>query len=142
MKKNRQRKGFTLIELMIVISIIGVLAAIAIPNFRQARFKSNQRACYANQKTILGALEMYNLDTGENLTVNNGENLDKLKNERYLQAVPMDPGCKSKGAANYNSDAVGNVWCLMHGSIEGEAAFIEPGGLDDSKAKGTGTCDG
>lgn len=142
MKKNRQRKGFTLIELMIVISIIGVLAAIAIPNFRQARFKSNQRACYANQKTILGALEMYNLDTGENLTVTNGDNLSILAKDKYLQAVPKDPGCKSKGEQNYNSDAVGNVWCLMHGSIEGKGAYIEPGRLDDGGAEGTGTCDG
>lgn len=120
MNKLRRRKGFTLIELMIVISIIGVLAAIAIPNFRTARQKSNQRACYANQKTILGALEMYNLDTGEQITITQGSNLaDKLVKGKYLQSLPKDPGCAAQGEKNYNSDADGLIWCTYHGTIEG-----------------------
>ena len=119
MNKLKKRKGFTLIELMIVISIIGVLAAIAIPNFRTARQKSNQRACYANQKTILGALEMFNLDTGEQMTIVSGSNLDKLVAQKYLQSLPKDPGCASKAEKNYNSDADGQIWCSYHGTIEG-----------------------
>lgn len=136
----RKRKGFTLIELMIVISIIGVLAAIAIPNFRQARKKSNQRACYANQKTVLGALEMYNLDTGQATTIAGNTELDKLKNDKYLQARPTDPGCSE--SANYRSDDVGNVWCTMHGNIEGETGVIDGGDLDATTANlvGDGAC--
>jgi len=140
MNQRRKRKGFTLIELMIVIAIIGVLAAIAVPNFRQARKKSNQRACYANQKTILGALEMYNLDTGQAITIADNTQLDTLRNEKYLQATPTDPGCT--GSANYRSDAAGNVWCLMHGNIEGESGVIDGGDLDATTAnlKGDGAC--
>lgn len=114
--KRMNRRGFTLIELMIVVAIIGVLAAIAVPNFREARRKSNMRACYANQKTLLGALEMYNLDYGSNITIDNKAALDKLKENNYLSSVPDDPGCAGKD--NYRSSEKGDVWCTFHGSIE------------------------
>lgn len=144
MRNVKRRKGFTLIELMIVISIIGVLAAIAIPNFREARNKSNKRACYANQKTILGALEMYNLDYGDNLTITARAQLEELAKLKYLQGVPSDPGCK-KGADNYQSDSVGNVWCKFHGNIEGDDGVVEGGGLSkgdkgETSAGGSGEC--
>ena len=55
MKKNR--KGFTLVEIMIVVAIIGILAAIAIPNFLLSRKKSHMNACIASLKQIQGAKE-------------------------------------------------------------------------------------
>lgn len=114
--KRMNRRGFTLIELMIVVAIIGVLAAIAVPNFREARRKSNMRACYANQKTLLGALEMYNLDYGTNITIEGETELTTLKTNNYLSSVPDDPGCAGK--ANYRSNEEGDVWCTFHGAID------------------------
>ena len=126
--KRMNRRGFTLIELMIVVAIIGVLAAIAVPNFREARRKSNMRACYANQKTILGALEMYNLDYGISMTINGKASLEILKSENYLSSVPDDPGCAT-GEQNYQSNDAGDVWCTFHGAIDTcmDSSCNEPG---------------
>jgi len=53
------KKGFTLIEIMIVVAIIAILAAIAIPNFISYRRTSQENACKANLKTIENACEAY-----------------------------------------------------------------------------------
>ena len=64
MKNNTSRKaGFTLVEIMIVVAIIGLLAAIAIPNFVRARTTSQKNACINNLRQIDGAKQQWALET-------------------------------------------------------------------------------
>src|ERR1700751_3414823 len=64
MKINTSRKGgFTLVEIMIVVAIIGLLAAIAIPNFVKARTTSQMNACINNLRQIDGAAQQWALET-------------------------------------------------------------------------------
>ncbi len=59
MLKFKDQKGFTLIELMIVVAIIGILAAIAIPNFMNYQCKANQREGQAMLSSLRTAMEAY-----------------------------------------------------------------------------------
>jgi type IV pilus assembly protein PilA len=119
-QKRRRREGFTLIELMIVIAIIGVLAAIAVPNFQAARRRANIRACYANQKTIAGAVEMYNLDFNQDITTLTGLGgaSGKLKTEGYLQEWPNDPGQGSANNYSMTGTSGNGITCSKHGTIQ------------------------
>ena len=63
MKVNKAKKhGFTLVEIMIVVAIIGLLAAIAIPNFVRARTTSQMNACINNLRQIDGAKQQWALE--------------------------------------------------------------------------------
>jgi prepilin-type N-terminal cleavage/methylation domain-containing protein len=93
MKTNRM--GFTLLEIMIVVAIIGLLAAIAIPSFMKARTTSQQKACINNLRQIESGKEQWALEARKR----QGDTTDTTAVNAYMKKAPE---CPSGGTYSYN----------------------------------------
>lgn len=97
---TKKRYGFTLIELMIVIAIIAILAAILVPNFLKARAQGQLTACKSNCKNIATALEMYSSDNGGRYPNGSANFAQKLTSGNYLKLIPT---CPAAGQNTYTN---------------------------------------
>jgi general secretion pathway protein G len=92
MKRNRRHEaGFTLIELMIVMAIIGVLATMAIPSFVTAIKHAREAVLKEDLQTMRAAIDSYTMDKQKA-----PQALDDLVQEGYLRSVPEDPMTHAK----------------------------------------------
>jgi prepilin-type N-terminal cleavage/methylation domain-containing protein len=105
---KRNNKGFTLVELMVVLLIIGILVAIAIPIYNKTQENAQKRACQSNLRTLDGAAAQY---YAANETWPG--NVDDLVNKSYIKKAP---NCPANSSAGYNWNGTVNAFECNHDS--------------------------
>ncbi len=101
-------------KLVLAVGGIGIIAAAAIPNFKAARGSAREKACFSNQRVLMGAVEMYNMDHDTMMTT---LDIPVLVKEKYLKSAPVgpEPECEYFSIGDLSGDGV--VACKRHGGI-------------------------
>ena len=112
MKKRNQ--GFTLVEIMIVVAIIAILAAVAIPNFVKYRQNSQAAACVSNLKQIEAAAEQAKMAGQEISSV-----ADLVGKNKYIKNMPHCPAAKDgENTYSLGDDAAGTPPTCSKGKVD------------------------
>ena len=103
MKKQMKKSGFTLVEIMIVVAIIGLLAAIGIPSFQRARANSIEKSMENNARMVAGGVEQFALENA----LASGDTVGQGDVEVYLKAGWAGLNVGGNNAATFAGGTVG-----------------------------------
>ena len=106
---RRRTSGFTLLELIVVVAIIGILATIAMPALKDVPRRAAEAVLKSDLRTFRDIIDQYKADTGTY-----PPSLDALVDEGYLRAMPMDPITKST-----------ETWVVVVEEVDPELEFAE-----------------
>lgn len=132
-KLRKNNKGFTLVELIAVIAILGIIAAIAVPRFSASRKKAAISAHNANVRTLMNAANLYFIENEQGANWTGGENEDW---NSYIQEWPEIPNGLSKedfGIKNDNWDEQYKVKITNEGEVTVTPGFIEDSTEEEDK---------
>jgi type IV pilus assembly protein PilA len=113
-------KGFTLIELMIVVAIIAIIAAIAIPSLLQSKMAANEASAISALRTLSSSQELYKTRTGfygdyNNLNNTAGGGTNKYIDPALAKADPDAAGCQAKSGywVDISVNGTNTDWCAI-----------------------------
>jgi type II secretion system protein G len=106
---NSIRRGFTLIEILIVVVILGILAAVVVPQFTNAADDANDAAVRSQLQTLRGQIELYRAQNSDDPDLNGTGWVDMIEGD-YLMNNPSNPLTSSATVAGTAAAGVGWVW--------------------------------
>ncbi|HIJ66729.1 MAG TPA: type II secretion system protein [Planctomycetes bacterium] len=144
MRTNKKNSGFTLVEILIVVVILGILAAIVIPQFTQASTEARENSLKANLQTIRSQIELYKIQhndnepTFANFTAQMTQQTDIAGNAGtdfgpYLQQIPVNPFTNANALDNSGTagDGVGDwEYDETDGSFYADDTGTDAAGVD------------